>query len=144
MKDQNLYPVVLQHSLFSSCLAFAEGQLCFWHEMTVLSLSPHYPHLEVFEVAIQVLTVNGADLRDPSTTPLNFTKSINLALSERGIHSMKLANANGLLKDVLDETIPMYARMIHGRRKGGDFYQESQQYDAHGRVSCPLGRPKAD
>lgn len=74
------------------------------------------------------------DLRDPSTTPLNFTKSINLALSERGIHSMKLAGTEGLLEDVLKETIPMHGRMIHGRDKGGELYAESQQYDAHGRV----------
>ena len=75
-----------------------------------------------------------SDLRDPSTTPLNFTKSINLALSERGINSMKLADAGRLLEDVLRETIPMHGRMIHGRGKNGDLYEESQAYDAHGRV----------
>ena len=74
------------------------------------------------------------DLRDPATTPLNFTKSINLALSERGIHSMLQAHCEGLLEDVLAETIPMHARMIHGRRKNGEIYEESQQYDVHGRV----------
>ena len=74
------------------------------------------------------------DLRDPSTTPLNFTKSINLALSERGINSMRLADADGLLEDVLNETIPMHGRMIHGRRKDGSLFTESQRYDAHGRV----------
>ena len=74
------------------------------------------------------------DLRDPSTTLLNFTKSINLALSERGINSMKHANLDGLLDGILQETIPMHGRMIHGRRKTGDLYEESQAYDAHGRV----------
>ena len=77
------------------------------------------------------------DLRDPSTTPLNFSKSINLALSERGINAMKLSQGDGLLEEVLKETIPMHARMIHGRRKGGELYKESQAYDANGRV-CPL------
>ena len=77
---------------------------------------------------------HGSDLRDPSTTPLNFTKSINLALSERGINSMRQSQCEGLLDSVLKETIPMYARMIHGRRKGGEVYQESQKYDANGRV----------
>ena len=74
------------------------------------------------------------DLRNASTTPLNFTKSINLALSERGINSMRQAQCEGLLEDVLAETIPMHARMIHGRRKTGEIYEESQAYDANGRV----------
>ena len=74
------------------------------------------------------------DLRNASTTPLNFTKSINLALSERGINSMRQAQCDGLLEDVLAETIPMHARMIHGRRKNGENYEESQAYDANGRV----------
>ena len=74
------------------------------------------------------------DLRNASTTPLNFTKSINLALSERGINSMRQAQCEGLLEDVLAETIPMHARMIHGRRKSGEVYEESQAYDAKGKV----------
>ena len=77
------------------------------------------------------------DLRDPSTTPLNFTKSINLALSERGINSMRQSKCEGLLEKVLEETIPMHARMIHGRKKSGELYQESQKYDANGRVRSP-------
>ena len=76
------------------------------------------------------------DLRDPSTIPLNFTKSINLALSERGINSMKQSNCDGLLDDVFKKTIPMHGRMIHGQRKNGKFFQEPQNYDAHGRVIC--------
>lgn len=76
------------------------------------------------------------DLRDPSTTPLNFTKSINLALSERGINAMRRAGCAGLLASVLAETIPMHGRMIHGRRHG-ELYDESQPYDVHGRVSTP-------
>ena len=78
-----------------------------------------------------------SDLRDPSTIPLNFTKSINLALSERGINSMRQSKCEGLLEKVLKETIPMHARMIHGRKKGGELYQESQKYDANGRVRSP-------
>ncbi len=78
------------------------------------------------------------DLRNPSTTPLNFTKSINLALSERGINSMRESKCEGLLEDILRETIPMHARMIHGRRKNGQIYEESQAYDANGRVSVDI------
>ncbi|KAL8919857.1 MAG: hypothetical protein Q9208_006590 [Pyrenodesmia sp. 3 TL-2023] len=73
------------------------------------------------------------DLRDPATTPLNFTKSINLALSERGINSMRLAKCEGLLDAVLSETIPMHGRMIHGRGTNGELHEESQAYDAQGR-----------
>lgn len=47
---------------------------------------------------------------------------------------MRHANAGGLLDDVLKNTIPMHARMIHGRSKNGTLYEESQFYDAHGRV----------
>jgi hypothetical protein len=80
------------------------------------------------------------DLRDPSTVPLNFTKSINLALSERGIHSMRNAGVAGLIDAVLADTIPMHGRMIHGR-KNGHLFGESQQYDIHGRVcQWPLYR----
>ncbi|MCJ1268454.1 hypothetical protein MMC22_008342 [Lobaria immixta] len=73
------------------------------------------------------------DLRDPSTTPLNFTKSINLALSERGINSIKKARCDGLLDHVIDRTIPMHGRMIHSQNKDGNFVQESQKYDPYGR-----------
>jgi kynurenine 3-monooxygenase len=79
------------------------------------------------------------DLRDPSVTPLNFTRSINLALSERGINSMRDANRRGLLESILKETIPMHGRMIHGR-KNGHLFEESQQYDIHGRYIRAVDR----
>lgn len=75
-----------------------------------------------------------ADLRDPSTTPLNFTKSINLALSERGINSLRHLQSDDLLQEILENTIPMHGRMIHGVRREGVLTEESQNYDAHGRV----------
>ncbi|GME65950.1 Monooxygenase FAD-binding protein [Neofusicoccum parvum] len=87
---------------------------------------------------VEVYELRG-DLRDPSTVPLNFTKSINLALSERGINSMRQANCPGLLESVLNETIPMYGRMIHGS-KNGENYEESQAYDVHGRAILAVDR----
>nr|OQO21944.1 hypothetical protein B0A51_12327 [Rachicladosporium sp. CCFEE 5018] len=72
------------------------------------------------------------DLRDASTTPLNFTKSINLALSERGINAMRHSGSSTLLDSVLADTIPMHGRMIHGKDRSGAFTEESQQYDIHG------------
>ena len=74
------------------------------------------------------------DLRDPSTVPLNFTKSINLALSERGITAIRGAGQPKLLDSILETTIPMRGRMIHGRGSNGKLYEESQDYDVHGKV----------
>lgn len=79
-------------------------------------------------------TYVSTDLRDPSTTPLNFTKSINLALSERGVNAMRHARCEGLLDAVIDESIPMHGRMIHGQSRDGKLYEEPQVYDAQGRV----------
>lgn len=82
------------------------------------------------------------DLRLASTVPLNFTKSINLALSCRGITAMQNAEPKAkdgerkLLDHVLAATIPMRGRMIHGKKANGELYEEAQDYDVHGRVSC--------
>ncbi|KAL2117581.1 hypothetical protein VTJ04DRAFT_7241 [Mycothermus thermophilus] len=81
-----------------------------------------------------------SDLRDPSTTPLNFTKSINLAVSERGINAMRHAGQPRLVEHVMSATIPMRGRMIHGRRVNGDLYEEPQDYDAHGRCIRAIDR----
>ena len=80
------------------------------------------------------------DLRDDSTTPLNFTKSINLALSERGINAMRNAKCEGLLDDVFRDAIPMHSRMIHGRKQTGELFEESQKYDAQGRCINAVDR----
>lgn len=47
---------------------------------------------------------------------------------------MRKAECPGLLESVLDETIPMYGRMIHGSQNGQNT-QEAQLYDVRGRVS---------
>lgn len=73
------------------------------------------------------------DLRDPSTIPLNFTKSINLALSERGINAMKHTRRDYMIQKILAEAIPVYGRMIHGRHDE-KLWEASQAYDVHGRV----------
>jgi hypothetical protein len=75
------------------------------------------------------------DLRLPSTVPLNFTKSISLSLSERGINAINGVGRPGLLEKTLAETLPMRGRMIHGKSATGDFYQQAQDYDIYGRVS---------
>ncbi len=89
---------------------------------------------QLLSVRYRLVTfLNSLDLRDPSTVPLNFTKSINLALSERGINSLGLAKCAGLLESILEETIPMYGRMIHGE-SNGKLFEQAQVYDVHGRV----------
>ncbi|KAB8336853.1 hypothetical protein FH972_021161 [Carpinus fangiana] len=73
-----------------------------------------------------------SDLRDPSTTPLNFTKSINLAVSHRGISAIEGADP-GLAHGIIRKTLPMYGRMIHGKLNGS-FTEASQAYDVNGRA----------
>ncbi|CAJ0552982.1 Ff.00g010600.m01.CDS01 [Fusarium sp. VM40] len=80
------------------------------------------------------------DLRDPSTIPLNFTKSINLAISERGINAMRHAGQPGLLDHVMSNTIPMTGRMIHGRGPTGSLFEQSQDYDVNGRAIHAIDR----
>ncbi|EXJ64930.1 kynurenine 3-monooxygenase [Cladophialophora yegresii CBS 114405] len=81
-----------------------------------------------------------ADLRDEETTPLNFTKSINLALSERGSNALRSAGNTDLLDRILDRTIPMHGRMIHARTATGALSQQSQAYDVHGRFQRSVDR----
>ncbi|CAG8002996.1 unnamed protein product, partial [Penicillium nalgiovense] len=87
---------------------------------------------------VEVYELRG-DLRDPTTVPLNFTKSINLALSERGITSMRHSGRDDLINNVLREAIPMHGRMIHGRDRG-DLWEAAQAYDVHGRAINAIDR----
>ncbi|EEQ29635.1 kynurenine 3-monooxygenase, mitochondrial precursor [Microsporum canis] len=82
------------------------------------------------------------DPRDASTIPLNFTKSINLAISERGLTAMRSANRPGFIDNVLSEAIPMTGRMIHGRSPTGALWEASQDYDVHGRYINSTDRGK--
>lgn len=81
-----------------------------------------------------------ADLRDTTTTPLNFTKSINLALSERGIKALHGSGYDGLLDSIFATTIPMHGRMIHTKSRSGQFVEEAQAYDVHGRFQRSVDR----
>ncbi|KAL2755725.1 hypothetical protein ACRALDRAFT_2136133 [Sodiomyces alcalophilus JCM 7366] len=81
-----------------------------------------------------------SDLRDPSTPLLNFTRSINLALSERGINALRHSGQLKLIDHVLQPTIPMRGRMIHGKSPDGSFYEAPQDYDIHGRAILAVDR----
>ena len=50
---------------------------------------------------------------------------------------MRHAGQPKLIDHVMGATIPMRGRMIHGQRPNGDLYEESQDYDVHGRVNTP-------
>lgn len=76
-----------------------------------------------------------SDLRHPETTLLNFSRSINLALSERGINAIRHSGHPDLLGKVLSDTTPMRGRMIHGKSTTGELTEQSQDYDIHGRVN---------
>ncbi|KAL2863810.1 kynurenine 3-monooxygenase [Aspergillus lucknowensis] len=80
---------------------------------------------------VEVYELRG-DLRIPSTVPLNFTKSINLSLSHRGITAIKGSKRENVIRKILQEAFPIYGRMIHG---GGDgkLWEAPQAYDVHGR-----------
>ncbi|KAI0868215.1 FAD/NAD(P)-binding domain-containing protein [Hypoxylon argillaceum] len=101
------------------------------------SLAALYAAKRGYQVEIYELR---SDLRDPSTTPLNFTKSINLALSERGINAMRHADHDKLIQHVVSATIPMRGRMIHGRNPDGALYEAAQDYDVHGRTIFAVDR----
>ena len=51
---------------------------------------------------------------------------------------MRSAGRPDLLQHVMAATIPMRGRMIHGVGSSGDLYEQSQDYDTHGRVSIYL------
>ncbi|KAF3936596.1 hypothetical protein ABW19_dt0207680 [Dactylella cylindrospora] len=77
------------------------------------------------------------DLRNPDNRSLNFTKSINLAISERGINGLRSVDPE-LTESILEDAIPMHGRMIHDKRGR----QSSQKYDVHKRFIRAIDRSK--
>jgi len=53
---------------------------------------------------------------------------------------MRNAGSDHLLETVLDGTIPMYGRMIHGQDSNGTLTEEAQLYDVHGRYLRAVDR----
>jgi hypothetical protein len=110
------------------------GRICDMHPTSSFGIHTVLMLLPPADRLVQGFWLMDIDPRDPSTTPLNFTKSINLALSERGINAMRNAGSEKLLQHVVSATIPMRGRMIHGKKPSGELYEEPQDYDAQGRV----------
>ncbi|KAH8726960.1 kynurenine 3-monooxygenase [Phaeosphaeriaceae sp. PMI808] len=79
-----------------------------------------------------------SDLRNPEFTS-NLSQSINLALSERGINSLRQTGLSNLADTVLANTFPMHGRMIHVRKQG-QYVRQAQAYDARGRSLLAMDR----
>ncbi|KAF3396245.1 Kynurenine 3-monooxygenase [Penicillium rolfsii] len=74
-------------------------------------------------------------------SPANIgNKSINLALSERGISSLRTAGYSELVDEIIAKATPMFGRMIHGQNTDGKLWEKSQAYDSHGRAINSLSR----
>ncbi|KAM3563252.1 hypothetical protein ARSEF4850_002409 [Beauveria asiatica] len=84
--------------------------------------------------------VESTYIRDPGVGSLSPGKSINLALSERGMNALRHAGQPELLQRVLDASVPMRGRMIHGKTVSGDLYEVSQDFDALGRTNFAIDR----
>ncbi|KAL2813539.1 hypothetical protein BJX63DRAFT_215138 [Aspergillus granulosus] len=87
---------------------------------------------------VEVYELRG-DLRVPGTVPLNFSKSINLSLSHRGITAIEGSNRKDVINKILQEVVPLYGRMIHGR-DNGKLWEAPQAYDVHGRSNLSADR----
>jgi len=70
-------------------------------------------------------------MRLPSSQAAAQQRSINLAISSRGIAAMQAIDSAAASR-FLDNVIPMYGRMIH--HSNGN--SESQPYDRNGQVGC--------
>ncbi|KAL4804801.1 kynurenine 3-monooxygenase [Aspergillus unguis] len=111
--------------------------LCVWMViletcMATLTYNSIYLHMDAPLMYI-------ADLRVPGTVPLNFTKSINLSLSHRGITAMQGSKRENVINEILREVVPIYGRMIHGR-DDGKLWEAPQAYDVHGRNNFSADR----
>ncbi|PVI02377.1 kynurenine 3-monooxygenase [Periconia macrospinosa] len=100
------------------------------------SLAALYAAVQGFDVDVYELR---SDVREPGTTQLYSTKSINLALSERGINSLRQTGLADLADAVLKETFPMHGRMIH-LEKNGEYTRTPQLYDARGKSLLAMDR----
>ena len=84
---------------------------------------------------LRVLTACPSDIRLPSSKAVAQLRSINLAMSSRGIAALKAIDP-GASDRFLHSVIPMKGRMIHDVQG----HLDSQLYDRNGQVSllfCP-------
>ena len=104
-----------------------------------LYFAKHFSKVTLYElrpgpVSRVLPRANSADPRVPENRAALPNKSINLALSDRGIKGIK-GISETLVQEVMGMSIPMRGRCLHDRRGN----QVTQFYDVYGRV---LRRPK--
>jgi len=83
---------------------------------------------------------------DPGSSPnidtlrqAGSSMSINMALSERGLNAIYHAQDQELTKRIMDSTVPMFGRMIHGKKRN-QLIAKIQPYDVHGRHQRAIDR----
>lgn len=54
---------------------------------------------------------------------------MNLTISERGMKALRKAEQPDLLQRVIDASIPIRGRMIHGKKSFGDTFELSEGFD---------------
>lgn len=111
--------------------------------LAALALTRHGWNVEVYEGRpglrlvpshIRIFTQKHiADLRLPSSKIASQQRSINLAISHRGIAALEAVNPAAAQR-FLQDAIPMRGRMIHTLSGKLD----SQKYDRDGQVRCPF------
>lgn len=47
---------------------------------------------------------------------------------------MRHLNIEGFVETLLENTLPMTGRMVHGRTKAGELFEDARPYDLLGRV----------
>ena len=77
-----------------------------------------------------IVTTTDPNFGDPNLRPA--IALIPLGLSERGIRAISSAGVPGLLEDVLDNSRPIYTRMVHSRKEDGSHAEIPMPYGANG------------
>ena len=103
--------------------------------LAALYFAKHFRYVSLYELrpgnasSLLVLNTNRVDPRIPTNKAALPNKSINLALSDRGIQGIR-GISNELADEVVAMTIPMRGRCLHDRAGR----QITQFYDAYRRV----------
>lgn len=103
---------VIKSNCMSSEMVSADELVYLWYQLTTAFLDPNYG--------------------DPNARP--DIAVIPLALSERGIRAIAAAEVPGLLDDILDNSRPVYKRMVHTWGTHGKHVEIPMTYGPQGQV----------
>jgi len=76
---------------------------------------------------------------DQQPIPNGPSMSINMALSERGLNAIRYSLDADLNQQIMDSTVPMFGRMVHGK-KGGKLTAKAQRYAVTGQAQRAIDR----